>query len=233
MNFLALSKRVHLLLRIGEEAPGTAPTTVADQEGVEGEIVQWVAASHNDICRKHPNWLFMIGTGTFPVPEGTRTIAESAIEVLLPDFGQLAPMTRANGALMLIVADGVADSAEMEVEYIPYSLWGGNYDIAPLPTGMPTRFTLNPSGGIEFDSTADRDYTLRFNYRKDVADLADDEDEPMFGTDYHNAIVWWAIVHYYCATRDGTEKLLEKADRQLRREMTKLQNEQLPDFLVY
>lgn len=233
MNFLSLAKRVHLLLRIGEEAPGTAPDAVTGQTGVEGEMVQWVAASHNDICRRHPDWLFMQGEGSFPVPTGTRIVAPSAIRVVHADYGKLAPMTRADSAMLLITPDDVADAAEMEVEYVTYHKWSGHYDVAPHPTGMPSRFTIAPDGRIVFDAITERDYTLRFNYRKAVVDLAADEDEPMFGSDYHDAIVWWAIVNYYCATRDGVKELREKAAVALNREMTKLQNEQLPDFLVY
>lgn len=230
MNFLTLAKRVHLLLRIGEEAPGTRPLTVVGQTGVEGEMVQWVASAHNDICRRHPDWKFMQGEGTFTVPTGTRSIAASAIQVSIPAYRKLLPMVYANGAMLLISSAG---SAEMPVEYVPYQKWSGHYDLTPYPTGMPARFTISPDNRIIFDATTEREYTLRFNYGKQVVELADDEDEPMFDSDYHDAIVWWAIVNYYCATRDGVKELREKAAAALQREMTKLQNEQLPSLLVY
>jgi hypothetical protein len=233
VDFLTLTQRVHLILRIGEDAPGTRPDTVVGQTGVDGEMVQWVRASHNDICRKHPNWLFMQGEGTVPVPTGARIISPSAIRVVHADYGKLAPMTHADGAMLLITPDDVGDAAEIEVEYVPYQKWTGHYDVAPVPTGMPSRFTIAPDGRIILDATAERDYTLRFNYRKAVVDLDADDDEPMFDSDYHDAIIWWAIVRYYCATRDGTKELREKSAVELNREMTKLQNEQLPDFTIY
>ena len=233
MNYLQLCKRVHLLLRTGEDAPGTAPTTVTGQVGVPAEIVQWVAASHEDICRLHTDWSFMRGEGELPVPSGARIIAKSAIEVVLPEMGKLVPLARGNDEAFILLAPDSAPEQQIEVLYVPNSRWYGTHDRLPLSTDMPRYFTVNPTGGIEFNTIADRDYTARVMYRKVITALDSDADEPMMDSDYHLTIVQWAIVHYYCASRGDIKELREKHDLILRRELTKLRNEQLPDFLIY
>lgn len=233
MNYLDLSKRVHLLLRIGEDAPGTRPTTVVGQTGVLGEIVQWVAAAHNDICRRHPHWRFLLAGGEVPLPTGGRILAKSALQVSLPLLRKVNPMVYEDGAYLMIRPDDPVDATEQEVFYIPAQAWHGSFDVAPIPSGQPRYFTITAEGGLEFDTTAERDYTIRLRYRKLVDELVLDADEPMFDEDYHDTIVWWAIVHYYCASRDGTGEFRQKAEANLTREWSKLQNEQLPDFTLF
>lgn len=233
MNYLALAKRVHLILRIGAETPGTQPVTVTGQESVLAEIVQWVAAAHDDICRMRTQWAFMRGSGTWLVPAGDRFLTKAEMLAVVPTFGKIAPFVHNNGSFVGITPTGVPGAAEDVCEYVSYQQWQGTYDAAPLSTGQPTYFTITPEQGMEFNTIADREYSIRANFRKKVVPLTIDASEPMFDEDYHNAIVWYAIVHYYCPSRDKTMELRQKAEIELRREMTKLFNEQLPDFTAY
>lgn len=230
MNYLALCKRAHLLLRIGDETPGTQPAAVTGQTGVLQEIVSWIAAAHEDICLSKTTWAFMRGTATWTLANGSRTILKAAQLGVTADLDKPVPFVDDNGAFVGLVANGVAGAAEMPCQYVPYADWPGNFDVPPIGTGTPNYVTIRPDGALEFDAIADRAYDIRTPYRKAVVPLAADADEPMFDRDYHNAIVWWGIRHYYCLTRDGSAELLQKAEIELRREMTKLWNEQLPSI---
>lgn len=232
-NFLSMCRKVHLLLRIGEEAPGTQPATVTGQAGVVGEMVEWVRNAHNDLCLLHPDWRFMQADGSFDLPAGGRIVTLSALQTLHADFGRLMPLVEDNNAFLTILPTGVADAAEQYVYYVPPQDFHGHWDIAPLPTGQPTHFTITAEGGIELDAIADREYTLRYRYRRAVVELSADADLPMFDSDYHDTIVYWAITRYYCLSRDGVKALHQKSNAELVRELTKLRNEQLPDFTVY
>lgn len=233
MTFLELCKRVHLLLRIGEGTPGTEPSTVVGQTKVLFEIVEWVKAAHDDICKLRSAWKFLQGRATLALPEGGRILTPSAIELQVADFDKLMPLVRNDYAYILIAPSDEDSPAEAEVIYVPAQQFYGRYDMTPISTGMPRYFTLRDDGALEFDTLADRDYDVRVHYRKDITTLAEDDDEPMFDSRYHMAIVEWAIVHYYCAGRDGVRETLIKHDTILRREMNKLFNEQLPDFTAY
>lgn len=232
MNYLALCQKVNLILRLGNETPGTEPTTVTAQDGPLYEMVQWVRASHEDICFARTDWNFMRANDTLTFAQGERAKDHSAIVAVIADFDRLLPFVTENNGYIGIVPDGVSQAAEMTVIYVPYQQWQGAYDAPPIPTGQPTYFTITPEGGIEFDSIPDRAYIVRINYRRAIVQLDDDADEPMFPERYHNAIVWWAILHYYCLTRDKTAELRGRAEGELKREMSKLFNEQLPDFLA-
>lgn len=234
MNFLALAQRLHLMLRIGVETPGTEPTTVVGQTGVLSEIVQWVAASHDDLCLLHSDWKFMQGTGELSLPAAGRIVSRAAIVSAIPTFGRLTPMVGSEGAFMLLVPTAeAATAAEHPVVYIPHQKWYGHYDVAPISTGQPRYFTIRPDRGIEFDAIADRAYTVRTTYRKELVPLTVDASEPMMSDEYHMAIVEWAVVNYYCAGREGVKEMLTKHSVMLRRELTRLRNEQLPDFTVF
>lgn len=233
MNFLELCQRVHLILRIGEETPGTQPTAVTGQSAVLAEIVQWVQLSHDDVCRMRTDWAFMRGSATFTLPSGQRLLTRSAMQAAVPTLGKVVPFVNNDGAYLGITPVGVAGAAEEATQYVPYQHWQGNYDAPPIPTGLPTHFTLTPDQSLEFSSNVDRDYTVRANYRKLVVPLAANNDLPMFDEDYHNVIVWHAIVHYYCASRDKTMELRQKADIEYRRELAKLVNEQTPSFTYF
>lgn len=231
-TYLELCRKVHLILRIGEETPGTQPETVTGQNSVLAEIVQWVNHSHDDICRSSKEWNFLRRDGEVTLPSGATQLAVPDIRTALPAYNKLLPFVGRNCAYIGMRDAASSQAGEIDVQYVPYEEWQGRYDVPPLPTGMPSFFTVHPNQNLMFDSIADRDYTLRLNYKANVIQLTGDNDVPMFDDDYHNAIVWWAILHYYCPSRDSSMELRNKADVELRRELTKLRNEQLPDFTL-
>lgn len=232
MDYLRLAQKVHLILRIGEETPGTQPVNVTGQSGVLAEIVQWVNGAHDDICRSRTQWSFMRSTFSMTLALGDRVITKADLELAYPDYDSVRPYVTNNGAFLGIVPTGVAGAAEEVVEYVPYQQWQGIYDAAPLSTGQPTYYTVTPDQSLEFNTIPDRAYTIRGGYDKKVIPLTVNGSLPMFPERYHNVIVWWAIVHYYCVSRDKTQELRAKSDVELKRELSKLYNEQLPDMTI-
>lgn len=230
MNYLQLCQRAHLILRIGEETPGTEPTTVVGQKKQLAEIVQWISASEQDIIRLHENWLFLNGHGTLTLPSGTRILALADIETAITDWGHVQPFVGADYGFLLIRADEPG-TGEQEVQFISYEDWYGRYDMAPIPGGQPSFFTITPAGDLEFDTTPERDYIVRCNYRVEAPPMTvADGSVPSIPESAHLAIVWWAIVNYYCTSRDGSEKMMQKAAVNLRRELTAMRNKYLPAF---
>lgn len=234
MTFLQLAQKLHLILRIGTETPGTQPVHVDDSanDGAVAEIIQYVQHAYLDICRLDTGWDFLRAAATIVLPAGQRVLSAATIQSAFPDLDTITPFTGSERAFFGITPTNVAGAAEMTLLLIPVGQWYGQYDTPPLPTGQPCYAVLNPDGGIECDAIADQDYTLRFNYAKAATPLTQDSDEPVFPARYHNAIIWYAVLHYYCATRDGTAELRAKADVELKRELTRLYNEQLPDFTL-
>jgi hypothetical protein len=233
VNYLQLAQKLHLILRIGEETPGTQPASVTGTNtGAVAEIVQWVKHSTNDIIGMQTEWDFLRASGSLLLASGGRVLTAAAIKAQIADLDIITPFTGSDGAFLGITPTNIAGAAEMRLALIPVGQWYGQYDMPPLPTGQPCYATLNPDGSLECDAIADQDYTIRCNYAKAASDLANDSDVPIIPARYHNAIVWWAAVNYYCGTRDEVSEFRQKADLMLKRELVRLYNEQLPDFTL-
>lgn len=227
MTFLQLVQKLQRLLRIEQSALGSTPTTVVGQTGVLGELVHFIADSWTDIQNDNAHWLFMQKRGTLALPVSNINVAFTSIA----DFETLILSDAdGRGRFITMYRDSVAD--EQIVRYIPYQDWQQSYlQRGDRGSGMPALFTVLPDGRLEFDLTADDDYTLRFDYRRTAQALAADGDEPIVAARYHNAIVWWAINRYYCTTRSETGAFFNTSARELKREMQKLINEQTPEIL--
>jgi hypothetical protein len=237
MTFLELCKRVHLILRIGEETPGTQPASVTTARGVLAEIVSSVAASYDDILRSNPAWLFLHeAQGQLTLPEGGISLARSAQIAQIPDLAKLTPYVGADYAYLLLQppqGSSDVDSSEQEVRYVNSQEWFGHFDVKPIPTGQPSFFTIDPqTEALIFDTAADREYTLRTGYRRVYPQLANNDDVPLIPEEHQLAIVWWAVARYYCVSRDKTSELRQKADIELKREMNNLRIYQLPSTVL-
>lgn len=228
MNALDLAQRIHLILRVGSEAPGTEPVAFAGQVGVLGEITRWVNAAYSDIVRQHNNWTFMLLDGEATLAAGTSDITLAAWRAAVPGLDRLSPYVGEDYGFVLARDPAVANAAEHPVALVPFQKWHGHHDAGPRPGGMPTRCTISPNGDLLFNSTPDRAYTVRSLYSRMVTPLAVDADEPIIPVEHHELIVWWAIVRYYCVSRDGTAELRQKAQVELTRELTAMRNRWLP-----
>jgi hypothetical protein len=226
-TFLDVCRRLHLLLRIGEDKVGTAPASVIGQEGVLAEIVEWVRQANADIQSAHPAWSFMTGQGTLTVSSRT-----TDPRLAIGDYAHLLPYDASRQArFILIYKDSTAD--ETPVYYVAPQQWGGGvYDIGTRGQGRPYRFTVNAGGLIELDPVPDEPYTLRFEYRRSVQDLQNDADVPLVPQERRMAIVYHAIVHFYCLTRDATPEFRAKAEASLRREMQQLFRDYSPEYTI-
>lgn len=228
MNYLQLAQTLHQILRVGQAALGTAPTAVTGQVGIPGELVFFIARAWEDIQNSQPRWRFMVKNGTLVLPQGSVRISTSAISdldtIILSDSDY-------RGRFITAYRDSVAD--EQIIRYISYQDWQQGYLArGERGTGTPSRFTLRPDNQLEFDVLADVAYTLRFDYRRTPQQLVANNDIPIMKSRFHMAIVWWAIHHYYCITRDAND-LMAKSGRELKREMQKLLNEELEEVLGF
>lgn len=228
MNYLQLTQALHQIIRVGQDALGTAPVTVSGQTGVLGELVFYINRSWQDIQNDQPRWRFMVKNGTLLLPQGALLVSTSAIADL--DAIILAN-SDGRGRFITAYRDTIAD--EQVIRFIPYQDWQSSVLArGDRGTGTPSRFTLRPDGQLEFDTAADAAYTMRFDYRRVAQELSAGTETPIFKSRYHMAIVWWAIRNYYCVTRDAND-LMAKSDLQLKREMRKLVNEELEEVLSF
>lgn len=229
MNYLQLVQSLHQILRADNNTLGASPDTVSNQQGLLGELVYFIKQSWLDIQGDSVRWRWMWGENTLTLVAGQDTVQPTAI----PDFeSYILANSDSTGRFITMYRDSIAD--ETIVRYVPYPAWQQSYlTRGERGTGQPANFTILPDNRLRFDLIADVSYTVRINYRKEAQTLLDDLDIPNCPPRHHMAIVWWAIVNYYCTTRDGAEGLRQRSLVQMRREMQRLYNEQGDDVVVY
>lgn len=226
MNRLQLCQKVHRILRIDQNLPGTAPTTTTGQTGVLNEIVKMVDDAYQTIQSAESWWGFRLLQGTFPITDGVRTYTRATIQGTLTTFDEFLVMSGLGPDHLLIhlTATGVADQSPCW--YVPYQDWRGFWDRGERSEGKPVRFTIRQDQTIEFDSTPDASYTVTTDYRRTLHEMTADAHEPLFAADFHDAVVWGAV-KAYTETREASQ-LYQLADRNFSREMAKLRFRYLP-----
>lgn len=223
-TFLQLCRRVHRYARIGEDAPGTAPETVAGQDGVLAEIVGWVQDAYEDIQLDQEAWRFREAIGEVPVVMGSRDVD---VATTLADFDTLR-MATADACARYILVDTGSANLQM-VWFVEWEQWrGGMYDRSGA-TGTPSRFTVLPNGKLRLYPTPDADVSLQLTYQRVVQELAEDGDVPILPEGHHTAIVWRALM-YYVDTRDKTQEPYQKWERRRKQAMRRLYRDQLPEM---
>lgn len=227
-TFLELCRTVHRYVRIGEDPPGTAPETVADQEGVLAEIVSWVQDAYADIQSDQDDWRFRQKAGV--VPAAARTVDPSST---LDDFDELRFYTAdyCHRNIQCTRAGGAPDDLQ-PVWYVEWADWnGGRYERgqAASAIGKPNHFTVQPDGAIRLYPTPDAAYELHFPYQRTVHVLDADQDAPILPSRHHMAIVWRALM-IYADTRDSTQELYQKWERRRRQSMRRLYRDELPEM---
>lgn len=228
-TFLQLCQRVHRYVRIGEDAPGTAPETVVGQEGVLAEIVGWVQDAYEDIQADQDDWRFREAAGDVPVAAGVRTVDAG---VTLDDYDALRPYTGdffRRHILCAYSGQGAAD--RQPVWFVEWEEWrGGRYERgeAAAATGRPQYFTVMPDGQLRLYPAPDANVDLTLAYHRALQTLASDGDVPILPERHHAAIVWRALM-YYADTRDKTQEPYQKWERRRKQAMRRLYRDQLPE----
>lgn len=229
-TFLELCRRVHRYARIGQDAPGTAPVTVADQKGVLAEIVGWVQDAWEDIQTDQVDWRFREASATIAAPSGDRTVDVTS---LIDDYEQLRPFASEYRHRHILVAkSGAGASASQPVWFVEWEHWrGGRYEHGggAEVSGMPGYFTIMPDSKLRLYPTPDAAIDLTLSYQRALQELAEDLDEPIMPPRHHTAIVWRALM-YYADTRDKTQEPYRKWERRRLEAMRELYRDQLPEM---
>lgn len=227
MTRLQLCQKVHRLLRVDANLPGTAPTATTGQTGVLSEIVQFVDDAYRQIQAEEDWWGFRLTQGTFNLSDGVRAYTRVTVQGTLATFDEALVMSGFGPRHLMIylTATGVSDSSPCY--YVPYQNWRGYVDLGSRPEGKPNHFTIRQDQTFEFDPTPDATYTVALDYRRTQHAMTADAHEPLFADDYSDAIVWGAI-KAYAETRDGA--LYDLASRNYARELGRLRGRYLPEL---
>lgn len=163
-------------------------TKTAGVGGSRARVRRWVSQAYRAIC-DHKPWPFLYATKEGEAPLEIEDFGHVQAVVDLTNRNPLEPITLNQVLLGDPKLDGVGNA-----EYW-YTTDGKTISIAPANTSI----------------------TLKAHYRKAVAELKRDSDEPLFDVAYHDLIVDGAVIKGYKSTDnfEAAAKVLEDYERQL------------------
>lgn len=224
MNYLALVQQLLSLLRASDRRVSEPLTTFTGATGVTYEAIQWIAQADVDLQLHRARWSFMRQQADIALPSGNSSVVLASS---LDTIRRLIPAEHCGGRSIGVYRDSTAD--ETRVAYYDYENWYGLHlgRGNQLGNGRPGRCTNN-AGTLLFDTIADQNYQLTFDYERTAARMTATDSESLIPVEHRMAIVWWALVRYYCTTREKVEALRKSGAIELDREMNRLYTQQLP-----
>lgn len=221
MNFLQLSQR----LRQEAGLSGSGPTTVVDQTGMSGQIVDWINTAYMDVLMQHANWRFMQDDFSFETTASKReyTPTEAGVTDLdswkVDDYGSFR---------IYLSASGVANE-----QYLYPLFWDDFKQMYLFGTtrtaeGMPNYFAVQPDQSLNFYLVPDAVYTISGKYFKAPAEMSADADEPIIPDQYHMIIVWRALMFY--AGFDAASEKYATGKSEYTKLLMRLEINQLPQM---
>jgi hypothetical protein len=215
MNFLDLCKRVRSECGIS----GIGPASVNNQTGEMARIVGWVASAYNDIQMKRPNWLWMKGEFSFQTTpnEGIYTSLQAGIATRFLGWDILSLST-------YNTASGVSDSAFLQ--YVPYPDFRDAFLVGSVIKGKPFNFSVAPNKNLVLNPISDLVHTVNGEYYKSNQFLTGNMDEPELPEQYHEAIVYRAMMKY--ARYEAAGEIYGDAEKEYRRIIFQMEIHELP-----
>lgn len=193
---------------------GDGPSTVLNQTGIYGKIVNWVLAAHEEIQLKYPNW-------RFDWAQLSAVLAAQEAHEPTVDLGVSARQWDFDGAYCYTTTAG--EASRQPLVYVPYA------DYRDLRigagTGQPQYVTEAPNKELMFLPTPTGAHTVVLDYWKKPEVLAANADIPRMPTQYHMAIVWRAVM-FYCG-HDESMQLYQEARRNYERLISRMEETEL------
>lgn len=229
MNYLQLVQTCALLCRGSNGKISNPLESIDTAEGLDYEIVQWVRMADKELQEIHPLLIFMRKTARLQVSAGQWQVP---LPSAVGDFAQLAPYVAGQLGDFIIVEQVIDGETRIaNIPLVSWSNWAGGPHAMTRRAGTVTAATLAPGGVLTFNAEPDTQLTVQLDYRRKAIPMpVDDQAVPSVPEDHHMFIVYWAMVHGYCLTRDNTRELRAKCEERLRSEKNRYYNAQLPDF---
>lgn len=187
MNFLELCKETWREAGYSAGGPGSVNSTTPPHI----KVISWVKQSYRMILDSHTDWTFLwnIKALTILGPKSVYTRAELG----LTDLRRIIRMKVIGG---------------QELRAITYETYRKvREDLTE--EGIPTEYCVMPNGNIAFYPWPVAGTQLRVEHQTIGADLVLDGDIPVLPQEYHDAIVWQAVL--LCATDQENPALQNRA----------------------
>lgn len=217
MNFLALCQRTARECGIA----GTGPSTVVNQTGELGRIVNWVSTAWDDIQSTHQDWQWLRTSTSFVTVDGqaTYTLADIGID---STFSMWLPRTFRN------YATSVGTNSEIlmsEIDWEAYRntyLYGANRNTRT----RPAEISITPDKGIALGPVPAAGYTVTGDYFVKPTSMTLDADEPAMPSQYHMAIVYHAMESY--GMFEAAQEVVQRGQTEFAKIIRRVEHDRLP-----
>lgn len=166
-------------------------TTVTGATGRQEKIVAWTRQAWEMIQRERSDWRFRRKqfSGTLTIGQ----MAYSATDLAITDFGGWE--SEAEGFMPYTIYDAsIGQADETHLRWIPFRSWLQAYDVGAPDQYRPNVIAVGFDRKINVGPPPDKAYTLRGWYKREVQSLSDDADVPYIDDEFHQAIVWRALM---------------------------------------
>lgn len=204
---------------------GGALASVAGQSGESARVVSWINEAYAAIQQLRPNWLWMEGNVSFPTVTGKGAYTPS--ECGITDLGAW----HEDSFRAYITSVGVG--SETFLGRMDYDRFRDVYlfNNIRLTSGQPISISVGPAKELNLGLSPDsRGYTIVGKYYRDGVELVANTDVPLLPAKYHMLIVYEAMKAY--GMYEAASEVLAEGDRQFRRMVKHLENDQLPRMTV-
>lgn len=218
MNFLELAQET---VREAGTSDSVLLADVTDPpDSHVADIIRWVVMAWTSL-QLQSEWRFMHVETPLALSAGD---ASYDLRSEISDFRRIIPYTRPPGRRWIRLDD------KNQVFFVPYRSWAGAIDILGVKPGKPRYFTVDPGDNLLVSPEPAEPHTLTFDYLRTPQVLAADEDVPLLPLEFHEIIVYRALMKY--AGYDETAPQYQRCEREYRELHRQMCSEQLPQMSV-
>ena len=223
MNFLELVSELNRELGLADQGPAT----IADQRGIQDDLITWVRQGWIEIQSRHKNWRWMRRSFDLPLREGVgRYRFAEAMEI-----GTQTPLSRfqcwfENIGSIPYLTTGTGARSTRYLSRISYDEYRYLHALEHSAS-YPNRFAISPQDEfIVYPDPVDDDTVVHGEYKPSAQILGLDTDVPEMPSDYHYLIVYYAMATY--GAQQAVTESYTRGRMQMERLMRQLEMDQLP-----
>jgi hypothetical protein len=168
------------------------PIAVTGQIGEAARLCRWIQRAYVDIQNKRFDWDFLREDFVLTLIIGTQSYLPSAIAGYTSH-----KVWKTDSFRCYLTVTGLVD--EQPMEFVEYEIFRDKYLYSANRSviGRPTFFTVHPrTQAIITFPTADALYTIIGEHFKQPHELAANGDVPLFPSEYHDIVMWRALMMY-------------------------------------
>lgn len=170
---------------------GQTLATVANASGRWTKIVAWTRQAWEMIQRERSDWTFL--RDTFEASLVASQARYTPAELGLFTFGSWE--REVDGYSPYTIYDpAIGRGDENRLLICNYRDWAFRFDVGAQVLVRPNLVTFDFQRRLCVGPVPDKVYTIRGAYRRSIQTLTADADVPYIAEDYHQAIVWRALV---------------------------------------